>query len=83
MEDRISPYMLHDATAILTPALLIYPEVVDANIQATLRLTGGFCRRASESVSGQSRVHSDVRRTAQATRDANASITCRFVAARG
>jgi len=41
MEDRISPYMLHDATAILTPALLIYPEVVDANIQATLRLTGG------------------------------------------
>ena len=32
-------YRLHDAERLLTPALLVYPEIVDANIDATLRMT--------------------------------------------
>ncbi|MBV9404537.1 MAG: alanine racemase, partial [Acidobacteriaceae bacterium] len=34
-------YLIEDADALLTPALLIYPEIVDANIRATLRIAGG------------------------------------------
>jgi D-serine deaminase-like pyridoxal phosphate-dependent protein len=34
------PYTLKDPSRILTPALLVYPEIVEANIQATLKLTG-------------------------------------------
>src|SRR5579875_1578234 len=35
-------YRLRDCAAdVLTPALAIYPEIVDANISATLRLLGG------------------------------------------
>jgi D-serine deaminase-like pyridoxal phosphate-dependent protein len=34
-------YSFKDADSILTPALLVYPELVDANIRATLRMTGG------------------------------------------
>ena len=41
MEEQKSPYTLKSPDRILTPALLVYPELVDANIQATLRLTGG------------------------------------------
>jgi len=41
MDDQASAYALETPDRILTPALLIYPEIVDSNIQATLRLTGG------------------------------------------
>ncbi len=33
-------YKVENADAILTPALLIYPELVDANIEATIRMSG-------------------------------------------
>lgn len=39
-------YRIRDgADAVLTPALAIYPEIVDANIAATLRLLGGDANR--------------------------------------
>src|ERR1700677_560927 len=41
MDEQISAYALRAADRILTPALLIYPEWVDKNIQSTLRLTAG------------------------------------------
>ena len=41
MDEQTSVYAIKNADRILTPALLIYPELVDANIRATLRLTGG------------------------------------------
>ena len=41
MDEQISPYLFREADRVLTPALLVYPELVDANIGATLRLTGG------------------------------------------
>ncbi len=34
-------YRIADAENLLTPALLIYPQIVDANIEATLNMTGG------------------------------------------
>jgi len=34
-------YRIEDVHRIMTPALLIYPAVVDANIQATLRMASG------------------------------------------
>src|SRR4051812_14190862 len=40
-----NPYELNNAGNILTPALLIYPELVDANIQATLKMMGGDADR--------------------------------------
>lgn len=36
----LDTYSLLQTDHILTPALLIYPELVDANIEATLRMTG-------------------------------------------
>lgn len=36
-----SVYELDETQEILTPALAIYPDIVDANIQTTLRLVGG------------------------------------------
>ena len=33
-------YRLEDANEMITPALLIYPQLVDANIRATLKLAG-------------------------------------------
>jgi D-serine deaminase-like pyridoxal phosphate-dependent protein len=36
----LHPYILKDPSQVLTPALLIYPELVAGNIEATLRLTG-------------------------------------------
>ncbi len=33
-------YELDEADSVMTPALLIYPELVDANITATLKMTG-------------------------------------------
>jgi D-serine deaminase-like pyridoxal phosphate-dependent protein len=38
-------YSIEDAGALLTPALAIYPEIVDSNIDATLRLLGGDANR--------------------------------------
>src|ERR1700685_2166484 len=35
-----SVYAMEDVDRILTPALLIYPELVDANIRATLHMAG-------------------------------------------
>jgi D-serine deaminase-like pyridoxal phosphate-dependent protein len=40
MHPTLDTYALRETDRILTPALLIYPEFVDANIQATLRMTG-------------------------------------------
>ncbi len=37
----LPPYLINDAPAILTPALAIYPEIVDQNIATTIRLLGG------------------------------------------
>jgi D-serine deaminase-like pyridoxal phosphate-dependent protein len=39
--EQTSTYELRIADRIVTPALLVYPELVDANIRATLRLAGG------------------------------------------
>ena len=41
MNLRLEPYEIDDADRILTPALLIYPELVDSNIKATLKMLGG------------------------------------------
>ncbi|HYL09915.1 MAG TPA: D-TA family PLP-dependent enzyme [Candidatus Acidoferrales bacterium] len=38
-------YRIQDAAQILTPALLIYPELVESNIRATLRLLDGEANR--------------------------------------
>jgi D-serine deaminase-like pyridoxal phosphate-dependent protein len=38
-------YRIADLTRVMTPALLIYPEIVDSNIDATLRLLGGDANR--------------------------------------
>lgn len=38
-------YQLQDADLILTPALLIYPEIVEANISATLRMVANDANR--------------------------------------
>jgi len=36
-----SPYRIENVETLLTPALAIYPEIVDNNIAATVRLLGG------------------------------------------
>lgn len=36
-----NPYRIENVEELLTPALAIYPEIVDANIAATVRLLGG------------------------------------------
>ena len=38
-------YRLHDASSVLTPALILYPEIVAANIQHTLDLLHGNADR--------------------------------------
>lgn len=40
MEWRLDSYKVNDAEQIVTPALLIYPKLVDSNIQATLAMVG-------------------------------------------
>lgn len=40
MDFPLHGYALKNADQIITPALLIYPEVVDANIRATLKMVG-------------------------------------------
>jgi D-serine deaminase-like pyridoxal phosphate-dependent protein len=37
----LAPYLIEDASEILTPALAIYPEIVDQNIATTIRLLSG------------------------------------------
>jgi D-serine deaminase-like pyridoxal phosphate-dependent protein len=39
------PYLIENASELLTPALAIYPDIVDSNIAATLRLLGGDANR--------------------------------------
>jgi D-serine deaminase-like pyridoxal phosphate-dependent protein len=41
----VTSYKIENAEALLTPALVIYPEIVDRNIAATLRLLGGDANR--------------------------------------
>ncbi len=41
----MTAYRIENAEALLTPALAIYPEIVDRNIAATLRLLGGDANR--------------------------------------
>jgi D-serine deaminase-like pyridoxal phosphate-dependent protein len=41
----LNDYLIHDAADVATPALVIYTEFVDANIQTTLRLAGGDANR--------------------------------------
>jgi D-serine deaminase-like pyridoxal phosphate-dependent protein len=41
----VEAYRIHEASEVMTPALAIYPEMVDANIQTTLRLVGGDANR--------------------------------------
>ena len=38
-------YRVHDANEVLTPALILYPEIVASNIAQTLRLLGGDANR--------------------------------------
>ncbi|MBV8572322.1 MAG: D-TA family PLP-dependent enzyme [Acidobacteriaceae bacterium] len=45
MDFCLSGYTLRDASSIITPALLIYPDVVDSNIQATLRMVDNDANR--------------------------------------
>lgn len=42
---NLENYRIENARDLMTPALAIYPEIVDANIAATLRLLGGDARR--------------------------------------
>jgi D-serine deaminase-like pyridoxal phosphate-dependent protein len=39
------PYLLAEASQLMTPALLIYPEIVDSNIAAMIRVLGGDTNR--------------------------------------
>src|SRR5579863_917268 len=41
----LEDYAIEDADRILTPALLIYPDLVDANIRATLRMAAADSNR--------------------------------------
>lgn len=41
----VDDYRIKDISRVLTPALAIYPQIVDANIQTTLRLLGGDANR--------------------------------------
>ena len=41
----MTSYRIENVEALLTPALVIYPEIVDRNIAATLRLLGGDANR--------------------------------------
>ncbi len=41
----MTSYKIENAEALLTPALVIYPEIVDRNIEATIRLLGGDANR--------------------------------------
>src|ERR1700689_5235594 len=40
-----NPYLIKNASELLRPGLAIYPEIVDRNISATIRLLGGDANR--------------------------------------
>lgn len=40
MDAQLETYLVKDAAQIVTPALLIYPKIVDQNIRATLAIVG-------------------------------------------
>ncbi len=42
---RLDPYRIHNAQRVLTPALAVYPDFVDANVRATLELLEGKADR--------------------------------------
>jgi D-serine deaminase-like pyridoxal phosphate-dependent protein len=42
---KLATYVIENARELLTPALAIYPEIVDRNIAATIRLLGGDANR--------------------------------------
>ena len=44
-EISLDTYRIESVDRVMTPALAIYPEIVDANIRATLRLLGGDANR--------------------------------------
>jgi D-serine deaminase-like pyridoxal phosphate-dependent protein len=41
----VDTYLIENARELLTPALAIYPDIVDSNIAATIRLLGGDANR--------------------------------------
>src|SRR3569833_2820311 len=41
----MNPYLIRDADRILTPELLVFPNIVEANIQATIRMMDGDADR--------------------------------------
>lgn len=45
MNVPLDSYAIEDTTRILTPALLVYPDLVDANILTTLRILGNDASR--------------------------------------
>ncbi|MGH9843535.1 MAG: D-TA family PLP-dependent enzyme [Blastocatellia bacterium] len=45
MSSGIEDYRITGIESVMTPALAIYPEIVDANIEATLRVLGGDANR--------------------------------------
>jgi len=42
---KLETYRIENAAQLRTPALAVYPEIVDANIAATIRLLGGDANR--------------------------------------
>jgi len=44
-EIDLHSYLIEDVERVMTPALAIYPEIVDSNIRATLRLMDGNANR--------------------------------------
>ena len=45
MDARLESYLINDAGQIVTPALLIYPKIVEQNIQITLGMVGNDPQR--------------------------------------
>src|SRR3954466_12394539 len=45
MKPTLDAYRVHDAQALSTPALLLYAEMIDANIAAALRMMNGDANR--------------------------------------
>ncbi len=45
MHIDLDAYAIEDVDRIITPALLVYPELVDANIEATLKMAGNDANR--------------------------------------
>jgi 3-hydroxy-D-aspartate aldolase len=50
MQLSLERYALSDTDRVLTPALLIYPALVDANIETTLRMLGSDTNRWRQNI---------------------------------